>query len=295
MNNNNLNSQELKEKLQHGSNSFPFAKYRWQGGFDNAVNLHWHPELEIIKCIKGNINLTINLQPISIKEPCYIIIPGNILHSLFLPKDSVEDAIVFNINMLSFINYDTIQAKVFYNLASGNMPILPIIYTNNKLFNLIDPLFNFICSFQIQQDFDELIIKIKLLEIIYLLYKHEVFAEVNENIKINSSNQDKLKVILDYINQHYSGPISLTDLASKINVSEQYFCRFFKKSLNTSFIEYLNNFRLNKITKELITTNKTIIDIAFDHGFENISYFYKLFKKKYNQSPKEFRLKHQTT
>ena len=66
--------------------------------------------------------------------------------------------------------------------------------------------------------------------------------------------------------------------------------RFFKKYIGMSCIQYINNLRLDNASKLLTTTNKTIMEISLDVGFDNLSYFNKLFKRKYNMTPKAFRL-----
>ena len=66
--------------------------------------------------------------------------------------------------------------------------------------------------------------------------------------------------------------------------------RFFKKYIGMSCIQYINNLRLDNASKLLTTTNKTIMEISLDVGFDNLSYFNKLVKRKYNMTPKAFRL-----
>ena len=67
--------------------------------------------------------------------------------------------------------------------------------------------------------------------------------------------------------------------------------RFFKKHMGLTSIQYINNYRLEKAAYLLTSTNNSIMDISLEVGFDNLSYFNKLFKKKYNITPKEFRFK----
>ena len=64
----------------------------------------------------------------------------------------------------------------------------------------------------------------------------------------------------------------------------------FKKETGQTFINYLNNYKIEKSKNLLENTNMTLLDISLEVGFDNLSYFHKLFKRKYNLTPKEFRL-----
>ena len=72
-------------------------------------------------------------------------------------------------------------------------------------------------------------------------------------------------------------------------MNSQYFCRFFKKKTGKTFTTYLNEYRLERIKKELSGTEKKIIDIASENGFENIGYFMKQFKLYTGVTPLTYR------
>ena len=59
--------------------------------------------------------------------------------------------------------------------------------------------------------------------------------------------------------------------------------------MGTTCIEYINDYRLNIATNMLLTTNSQITEIATSIGITNLSYFNRIFKKKYNMTPKEYR------
>ena len=69
-----------------------------------------------------------------------------------------------------------------------------------------------------------------------------------------------------------------------------YFCRYFKKSTGMSFVDFLNDLRLRRASQEILLTSKSMQSIATDNGFENIGYFFKLFKQKYGHTPRAYRL-----
>ena len=72
--------------------------------------------------------------------------------------------------------------------------------------------------------------------------------------------------------------------------TREHLSRTFKKQLGVTPTEYIKNLRLNYAANQLIHTNKKIIDICYDSGFGNLSYFYECFQTTYGTTPKEFRL-----
>jgi len=121
-----------------------------------------------------------------------------------------------------------------------------------------------------------------------LLYKYDLIAK-NKATSLSNDVTNKMKIILNYIKKNYMEDISIKDMCSICNFSEYHFMRLFKKYIGMTCIEYLNTYRLEIASKLLATTNNSIMDISFEAGFNNVSYFNKLFKSKYKLTPREFR------
>ena len=113
-----------------------------------------------------------------------------------------------------------------------------------------------------------------------------------ENLKILDKNKNKLsqlKKVLEYIELYYSTPITLQDLANKMNLNQKYFTKIFNQMTGKSPIQYLNYYRIEIACDMLLTTDLSITDICLNCGFNDLSYFIKTFKKEKNISPKKFR------
>ena len=65
--------------------------------------------------------------------------------------------------------------------------------------------------------------------------------------------------------------------------------RYFKETMGTSFVDYLRDYRLTMASRLLTTSDSAILDIASETGFDNLSYFNRVFKKKYGMTPRQFR------
>lgn len=84
------------------------------------------------------------------------------------------------------------------------------------------------------------------------------------------------------------GTATITDIAAALNMSLANFSLRFKQSMGISPNKYLTNLKLSYAKKELQHSHKNVTEIAFDLGYENISYFIGLFKEKYGLTPKQF-------
>ena len=104
-----------------------------------------------------------------------------------------------------------------------------------------------------------------------------------------SKTLEKLKTILKYVEEHYPEHISIDDMASLTYYSASHFMKFFKNYMGSSFIEYLNDYRLTMAEQMLRNTDDSVLEIAGKSGFDNLSYFNRIFKKKYGASPGKWR------
>ncbi len=104
-----------------------------------------------------------------------------------------------------------------------------------------------------------------------------------------SYNSRRISKAMDYLHTNFEKPISLSDVAKLVNMSDVAFSRFFKARTGNNFIDSLIEIRLGHASRMLIDTTHTIGEIAYRCGFNNMSNFNRVFKKKKNCTPKEFR------
>ena len=95
--------------------------------------------------------------------------------------------------------------------------------------------------------------------------------------------------ILLYIQQHFSEPITITDVANALNYSPKYFGKLFLKQMGVTFQDYLKSLRLNYAYHLIQYSDRSIIDICYETGFSSPTYFSKSFKQKYGFSPNHLR------
>ena len=136
-----------------------------------------------------------------------------------------------------------------------------------------------------------------LTKLLIVLHELSLDKELRElaTTRFSSSSQNsqgddgKLTKITDYVNQHYSEVIRLSDVAEMAHMSEASFCRFIKQHTSKSFIDFLTDIRIGAASRALVDSSSSIAEIGYDCGFNNLSNFNRIFKKKKGVTPHEFR------
>jgi AraC-like DNA-binding protein len=108
----------------------------------------------------------------------------------------------------------------------------------------------------------------------------------NEHLSYNSRRIEKA---FEFMETNYDKNVSLADVAKIVNMPEVSFSRFIKKRTGKTFIESLNEIRLGHASRLLIDTTQTVAEISFKCGFNNLSYFNRIFRRKNGCTPSEFR------
>lgn len=121
---------------------------------------------------------------------------------------------------------------------------------------------------------------ISFLEIIHLLSSTKDYSYLNENsIELrNEADSDRIKKVYEYVMQNFKEDICLNDAAQLANMSESAFSRYFKKRTRLTFSSFLTGVRIEYACRTLRETEKSIAEIAFESGFNNLSNFNRQFK-----------------
>ncbi len=102
------------------------------------------------------------------------------------------------------------------------------------------------------------------------------------------ANVHRLNPVFNLVENHYRERITLTQAARLCNMSRNYFCRFYRTVTGTSFLDYLNKFRINRAKELIIDGDLTRTQVAYQVGYNNLGYFYRAFRKYVHLSPGEY-------
>jgi len=106
----------------------------------------------------------------------------------------------------------------------------------------------------------------------------------------NNKEQSRLKIVYKFIESNYQRTISIEEMAQLTHLSKAAFCRYFKKMTRLTFIEFLNQYRIEQ-AKLLLKEDKNVTETCYECGFESLSYFNRIFKKVVGENPLEFKKK----
>ena len=106
---------------------------------------------------------------------------------------------------------------------------------------------------------------------------------------VSEKSSRVIRQVAEYISAHYAEPLTLEEVAGHIHLNPSYLSTIFKKITNLSFREYLNKVRIEEAQRLLLNTDYSIIEISTACGFNDQSYFSKVFKRYTGMTPKRFR------
>lgn len=129
-----------------------------------------------------------------------------------------------------------------------------------------------------------------------LLYELSLFTDKARTLSSSSfakiemhSDSRRVQKVQNYISKHYTEEIRLSTLADMVGMTEVSFSRFFRLRTGKSLSNYIIDLRLGYAIRLLVDSTKTIAEICYECGFNNLSNFNRIFKKNKGSSPKEFR------
>ena len=292
----------LKEKQSHGTRLFPCAYYHFCNPSHRLrVRHHWHEEVEIVYLHHGSFKLDINMEPYGTDRECFLFINSGELHSLrSLSMEFDEQAVVFSPSMLLFQDYDSIDESILLPLTQNKLTFPRFLDQTSPFFSVFRSCYQQISHIfsqsketlltgeQILTDdvISQLQIKAGILQLIGILMEAGLMCQ---SPRTESQKITAIKTVLSYITDHYHEKLYVQDLASQVNMNEQYFCRFFKRSIGKTPIDYINDYRLNKVIRLLETGDAQITEICLECGFNNMGNFQRLFKRKTGITPLQYR------
>lgn len=274
-------------------NNYRFENDRISDGLDiyfwvfndasSFVGSHWHTAIELMYIIEGEVDVVINNKTTELFPGDIYLIDSTVVHS--------TKSIHGNRAILVQLPYALLE-KYIPNINSLNFSFDhktedPILRT--KIIKLIELLKQMQVVFEIKPDGGVLRFNSLVFELMFQLYHNFSRVVPESSLKKEAKVFDRIKTILDYSNEHYNEPITLSEIASVAYLQEDYFCHFFKKEMGVTYFQYLNEIRLSHIYHDLVSTNLSLKAILEKHGFTNYKLFRRMFYEQFKTTPGEYR------
>lgn len=246
---------------------------------------HIHPELEIMLITEGYLYYHINGKDIKVTKNQVIYVNSNQMHASHLKESSYCKFIVLLIHPTLFSS----NAYIYTKYAR------PIIENQNLdyfLFSASNELQNIFCTMLKNQSNKSKGYQLSLIgDAYHILQQIYIHSDIDSFDSSNQKSEDitSLNQMTTFIYHSYADKISLNDIAQIGNVSISKCSRIFKHYMHHSPIDFLNLHRLEVASNLLRNTNQSILDISLSCGFDQQSYFNRMFKKEYGCTPLKYR------
>lgn len=279
-----MHYQEYNEKIVHGTQDFPLAFYHVDQEHPRyEMPFHWHKETEIIRILSGSITIYLNEEAFHACSGDILWINQGVLHG-GTPADCVYECLVFDAAALLMASS---VCRRYLNLLTGKKAEIRPFFSSDESFvrPLADRLFEYAKK---GTPGSELATLGALFELFGTIYENQYFVSESENEIPDPDKIHVLKPVLEYIDHSYMQPVTLEELAKLAGMSPRYFCRFFDSYIHRTPIDYLNFYRIERACHFLSTSSWSITELAYRCGFNDSSYFVKIFKKYKGITPKQY-------
>ena len=225
---------------------------------NHLVTEHWHRSMEVVYLYEGEMDVTINSRKYKLLSGDFIVINSADIHAtqcyehakvllLQIPFDFLQHAIP---------DYDNIRFDMDKNMTKNSD--LSDSRTSDALLKLRQILTSMGSLYEEKPQGYSLRFSSLLYDFLYTLVIHYQVS-IDSTAKIQSQkNLKRLEPVIHYVKKHYKEVISLEEASSLAALNPEYFCRFFKKNMGTTFTTYVNSVRLAHVCEDLKNTDYNI-------------------------------------
>ena len=253
-----------------------FFEFKW----------HYHPEYELTLILNGNGMRLVGDSYLPFQAGDLVLLGSGIPHTWESDANSNENVAAVVVQFSEDFIANFMNSEAFYKIKKMMQASVRGLFFSNPL----------------AKDFELQMITIArekevkqitaLLNVLNdLAYeKYETLASAFYFPKNSKENETRINSVFNYIKQNAASTILLEQAAASVHLSTGAFCKFFKRMTGKTFSDYVNEIRIGNACNLLSHTDKTIAQIAIVSGFENQTYFNRVFLKKKNCTPKQFRM-----
>lgn len=247
---------------------------------------HWHEELEINAVFSGDVEYCVGGREVHVEGEGFCLINSREVHSakrMQIPPEAKKKNELLGITIL--VSYEFMESllpdyrHMFFRIDRRE--------DRDEIFNRFLKMRE-IClegKEELSQEFRNVGLVCEILSILCARCSHPL-----EDIDINhQKNDERIRIILEYIHTHSDEPLQQQKLADKFYFSRGYFASFFKKYTGKTFKQYLVDLRLQKAEKLLGETTQSVSQIALDTGFSDERRFIENFKQQFGMTPGMYR------
>lgn len=279
-------------EIPHLEENFPFRTLLNDG--DILTTPHWHKEIEIIYVKHGVIRMGIGEETFEVTEGEFILIVGGRVHYVLASPGSIRQVYQFDEKFFTDINQEKYELDSLRSLC-WDYPAHSREWKTEvaeSVKKLLDSIYK-----EDQQRSHAYVFALKgyLYLMVLELYRnredHQSSPKQEYHIESNQT-LERLDALFCYIEDHYMETIRLEDAAAHIGFSSYYFTKFFKKNIGKTFIQFLNEYRIERAKWILLNEDMSAEELAEHVGIGSTKTFYRLFKEIVKMTPRTYKMKY---
>lgn len=253
---------------------------------------HFHPEIELLYCIKGKGTNFIGNYIAAIEEGELLLLGKNLPHTRQRDRSYYESNPDEQPETIVIQFQDNFLGKDFFNIEefAHIKPLLAKSTRGLKFHGVTKE--NVVQILKQINNMDPALSITEFLRVLHLLARSSQYKYLNsESFYIPSAHEEsvRINIIYRYTVDHFQDQVHLADVASRINLSVPAFSRFFKSRTRKTYFQYPMEVRIAYACKVLMGGNTNISEVCFACGFNNLSNFHKQFKNIMGVTPGRYR------
>lgn len=246
--------------------------------------LHWHNELEILYPLSGKADIQLSQSTHSLLKRHLLVVESGCLHSthsetgsamflcIHISKDVLRDYLP---------ELDTLHITCSPDIVTDDnfkqyLELCQMLDNLTKLYIREAP------AFYLEADGI-------VLQIMGRLAEYFSSPSAPDLSPADTLSSERIHQIITFVEEHFHEPITLDDAAGLLGLGREYFCRFIKKNMGMTFLQYLNEIRASHVYYDLIYTDLPVMEIMEKNGFTNQKLFNRTFRSLYGCTPTEAR------
>ena len=275
---------------------FPFHIDRYTIGRGESIPSHTHEFIELVYVLKGHARHEMAGHGYVLNSGDIFVLEPNVYHSYHGAED--EDTIVYNVLFDSDLLRRELEVLLQMTHFVHFFYFLPFLRKNASFVphqsldeaqkrNIEGHLQAILDEYQEQREGYRLVVKTRWIECLVWLSRY--LQPQAAHSPAVSNDRERIEPARQFIEQHYRQNIALAQISRICGMSVSSFTAQFKEAVGKSFLDYKQELQIRHACELLAETDRKVLDIAYEAGFNDISFFNKTFRKHMGISPREYR------